>query len=371
MQITFYRLRTYQCCFILFNVALFHVLLFGADLVEEYFLRALPTTYTDMKILNAREKARKLDVSPLKVNISKAYIISNSEACAHKEIFLLVLTFSNPENASRRDAIRRTWANMTGVKGYTTRILFVLGKPSSEATDLEVIREFQEHQDLIEGAFFDSPENQTLKTTTAVEWIVTFCPGARFILKTDEEMFVNLPNLVDYLLSLRTHLEEIYLGKVVHQEVPNRDPQSPSFVPLQTYPEKYYPDYCSATALVISQDVARMIYVTAHEVPPSVPPGVFVGICTKKAGVTPIHSSRFSGKKHIRYNRCCYKFIFTSAVSRESQLVQEWEEVSDGKTCTLLETYYGLVSCRVMTYLDGFKQLSVDALQNEALHFAD
>lgn len=324
-----------------------------------------------MKVLEAREKARKLDMSPLKYNISKAYIINSSEACAHREIFLLVLIFSKPENASRRNTIRQTWANTTNIRGFNTVILFVLGKPSSEATQLEIIKESQEHQDLIEGAFLDLPRNQTLKTATAVEWIVTFCPVARFILKTDEEMFVNLENLVDYLLSLRTHLEDIYLGRVVHQEVPNRDPESPRFVPLQLYPEKYYPDYCSATAFVISQDVARVIYVTSHEVPLSMPPGVFVGICTKNAGVSPIHSSRFSGKKHIQYNRCCYKFIFTSAVSRDSELVQEWKEINDGKTCTLLENYYGLVSCRIMTYLDGFKYLNIDALQNEALHFAD
>ncbi|XP_077162696.1 beta-1,3-galactosyltransferase 9 [Paroedura picta] len=324
-----------------------------------------------MKVLEAREKARTLDMSTLKSNISKAYITSSSEACAHREIFLLVLTFSDPENASRRNTIRQTWANTTDIRGYSTVTLFVLGKPSSEATQLEVLKESQEHQDLIEGAFPDSPENQTLKTATALEWAVTFCPGARFILKTDEQMFVNLANLVDYLLSLRTHFENIYLGRVVHQEVPNRDPQSPKFVPKQLYPEKYYPDYCSATAFVISQDVARMIYVTSHEVPLSMPPGVFVGICTKNAGVTPTHSSRFSGKKHIQYNRCCYKFIFTSAVSRDGQLVQEWEEVNDGKTCSLLENYYGLLSCRVMTYLDGFKYLNIDALQNEALHFAD
>ncbi|XP_048368044.1 beta-1,3-galactosyltransferase 9 [Sphaerodactylus townsendi] len=371
MQLTFCRLRTHQCCFILFNIALFHVLLFGADLVEEYFLRGLSTTYTDMRMLDVRERARKLDMSPLKPNISKAYILSSSDACIHKEVFLLVLTFSHPENASRRNTIRQTWANATDIRGYSAVILFVLGKPSSETTQLEIMKEFQEHRDLIEGSFLDSPKNQTLKTTKAVEWSVTFCPGARFILKTDEEMFVNLANLVDYLLSLRTRLENVYLGRVVHHEVPNRDPQSPNFVPLQIYPEKYYSDYCSPTAFVISQDVARMIYVTSPEVPLSMPPGVFVGTCTKNAGVTPIHSSRFSGKKHIQYNQCCYKFIFTSAVSRDSQLVREWEEVSDGKACTLLETYYGLVSCRVMTYLDGFKHLGVDALQNEALHFAD
>ncbi|XP_061460471.1 beta-1,3-galactosyltransferase 9 [Rhineura floridana] len=370
MQLIFCRLRTHQWCFILFNVVLFHILLFGADLVEEYFLRALPSSYTDVRVIEARERARKLDMTPLK-NMSKAYVVSSSEACSNQEIFLLVLVFSSPENSSRRNTIRETWANRTQVRGYGTLILFVLGKSTLEATQLEVVKEMQKHQDLIQGTFLDSAENQTLKTLLAVEWAITFCSKARFILKTDEEMFVNLPSLVEYLLNLRTHPEDIYLGRLVHQDTPNRDPQTHSSIPLQKYPNKYYPDYCSATAFVISQDVARKIYVTSGEVPLTLPPGVFVGLCAKAAGVAPVHCSRFSGKKHIRYNRCCYKFIFTSAVGRDSQLLQEWEEMSDGKDCTVLETYYGLVSCKVMTYLDGFKYLSVDALQNEALHFSD
>ncbi|KAJ6653725.1 hypothetical protein lerEdw1_008751 [Lerista edwardsae] len=370
-KMMFCRLRTHQWCFLLFNIVLFHILLFGADLVEEFFLRALPTTYTDRKILQARERARTLDMAPLKANISKAYVISSSEVCSSNEIFLLVLVFSRPENASRRGAIRETWANLTQVEGHSTLALFVLGKPSLEATQLEVTKEWQRHQDLIVGDFLDSRGNQTLKTLMAMEWTITFCSRARFILKTDVEMFVNLPGLVEHLLSLRTHPEDIYLGKVVHQKAPSRDPQSQDFVPFQKYPEKHYPDYCDAAAFVISQDVARKIYVTSGEVPLSLSPGAFVGVCARNAGVLPVHSFRFSGKKHVWYNRCCYKFIFTSSVARDGQLVDEWEEMSQGKDCTLVETYYGLVSCKVMTYLDGFRHLSLDALQNEALHLSN
>nr|XP_060613687.1 beta-1,3-galactosyltransferase 9 [Anolis sagrei ordinatus] len=371
MQLTFCRLRTHQWCFLLFNLVLFHILLFGADLVEEYFLRALPTTYTDVNVLEAREEARKLDLSPMKANFSKAFALVNSEACSNKEIFLLALIFSGAGNMSRRQAIRETWANATNVHGYSTLVLFLLGKPSEELTQLEILKETETHPDLIQGIFPDAPENQTLKTLVTVEWIVTFCSQAKFVLKTDEEMFINLPALVEYLLNLRPRLDDVYLGRVVQQESPDRDAQSLGFVPPQIYPEKYYPDYCSAEAFVISQDVARKVYVTSKDVPLSLPPGVFMGMCAKKVGVVPVHSSRFSGKRHIRFNRCCYKFLFTSFVARESLLLQEWEEISHGKVCTLLETYYGLVSCRVMTYLDGFKYLSVDTLRKEALGLSD
>nr|XP_008121939.1 PREDICTED: putative UDP-GlcNAc:betaGal beta-1,3-N-acetylglucosaminyltransferase LOC100288842 [Anolis carolinensis] len=305
----------------------------------------------------------------MKDNISKAFVIVNSESCSDKEIFLLALVFSGAGNASRRQVVRETWANATHIHNYSILVLFLLGKPSEESTQLEILKEMETHPDLIQGVFPDAPENQTLKTFIAVEWIVTFCSQARFVLKIDEEVFVNVPALVEYLLNLRARNEDVYLGRVVLRESPDRDAQSRGFIPPQTYPEKYYPDYCGAEAFVVSQDVARKVFVASRGVPLSVPPGVFMGMCAKKVGVVPVHSSRFSGKRHIRFNRCCYKFLFTSFVESESLLLQEWEEISHGQDCTLLETYYGLVSCRVMTYLDGFKRLSVDALPG--LGFSD
>lgn len=95
------------------NVILFHALLFGADFVEEYFLHALP--YVDMKVLEIKDQARKLNMEPLRSNISKYYILSQSEICKWKDIFLLSLIFSSPGNGTRRDLIRKTWGNVTSV----------------------------------------------------------------------------------------------------------------------------------------------------------------------------------------------------------------------------------------------------------------
>ncbi|XP_032564552.1 putative UDP-GlcNAc:betaGal beta-1,3-N-acetylglucosaminyltransferase LOC100288842 [Chiroxiphia lanceolata] len=367
-QPTLCRLRTHQWCFILFNVLLFHVLLFGADLLEEYFLHSFPLSYTDAKTLEIRERARKLDMDPLKANLS--HTVSTAVTCSDQEVFLLILVHSSPENRTRRDAIRQTWGNVTDSRGYTVLTLFAVGKAASESTQLEINEEAHKHRDIIEGSFIDSPQTQTQKMLLSVEWAVTFCPRARFILKADEDVFVGVPSLAGYLLSL-PQLEDIYLGRVVHQGVPDRDPQSPAFVPSHQYPEEFYPDFCHGSAFVISQDVARKVYVAAKEVPLSVPPDIFVGICAKKAGITPMHSSRFSGGKHISYNRCCYKFIFTSSNVKEDELFKAWEETSSGEDCSLLETYYSLVSCRVLTYIDKFKQFNLDRIKNEVLHFVN
>lgn len=363
------RLRTHQWCFVLFNVLLFHMLLFGADLLEEYFLRSLPLSYSDAKTLEIRERARKLDTALLKANLSRSYTVS-STTCSDQEIFLLVFVCSSPGNRTRRNAIRQTWGNVTDTTGYAVLTLFALGRPASAEAQQEIDEESQKHRDIIEGSFIDCPATQTQKMMMIVEWVVTFCPHARYTLKTDEEMFVGIPSLAGYLLSL-TQLEDVYSGRVIHQGVPDRDPQSPSFVPIHHYPEEFYPDYCDRRAFVMSQDVVRKVFVAAQEVPTSVPADVFVGICAKKAGITPIHSSRFSGEKHISYSRCCYKFIFTSSNVNEDELFRDWKETSDGKNCSLLETYYSLVSCRVLTYIDKFKQFNLDRITSEAFHFSD
>ncbi|XP_055455714.1 beta-1,3-galactosyltransferase 9 [Psammomys obesus] len=137
------------------------------------------------------------------------------------------------------------------------------------------------------------------------------------------------------------------------------------------YPEKYYPDYCSREAFIMSQDVARMVYVVVNEAPSVVPADVFVGVCAKSAGLVPIHSSRFSGGRHIVYNRCCYKFIFTSSDVTDAETVLAWEDMNDGKECSLFETYYRLISCKLLTFLHGFKRVHVGTANDNAVYFGD
>uniref|UniRef100_A0A8C9KYE3 Hexosyltransferase n=1 Tax=Serinus canaria TaxID=9135 RepID=A0A8C9KYE3_SERCA len=245
--------------------------------------------------------------------------ISSAATCPKQEIFLLIVVCSSPENRTRRNAIRQTWGNATGSRGYSVLTVFAVGKAASASTQLEIKEEAQRHRDIIEGSFIDSPQTQTQKMLMSVEWTVTFCPSARYILHTAQDVFVGVPSLAGYLLSLAQQ-EDIYLGRVVHHGVPDRDPQSPAFVPIHEYPEQFYPDFCHGSAFLMSQDVARKVYVAAREVPLALPPAAFVGICAKRAGITARHSSRFAGDRHISYNPCCYKFIFTSSDMREDDI---------------------------------------------------
>ncbi|XP_040914326.1 beta-1,3-galactosyltransferase 9 [Toxotes jaculatrix] len=349
------KLRTHQWCFLLFNVLLFHALLFGADFVEEYLLQPTPAVYTDGTVIDVREKARKLDLSNARENVSQAYPITNPDACRNSDLFLLTLVFSSPANITQRDAIRRTWANQTLIQGFPVRVLFFLGSTQTSAAQETLMRESDRYGDIVQGhAVADSSLRGPIeRTVLALRWVITFCPLARFVLLTKDSVFVNLPAIGGYLLGLHRHPEDLYLGRVIQRDSPDRDPNSPGYLPPVLYPDKYLPEYCDGTAYVLSQDVIRKVYIASAAVHAPVKADVFVGLCSQKAGVAPTHSARFSGEKHIRYNACCYRYLFSSAGMRSDELETVWADLGQkGGRCSLLQTYYGLVTCKALTYLD-------------------
>lgn len=361
LQCSLCKLRTHQWCFLLFNVLLFHALLFGADFVEEYLLQPTPGVYSDGMVVEIREKARKLDLSNTKENMSQAYPISNPDACRNSDLFLLTLVFSSPANITQRDAVRTTWANRTLIQGFPVRILFFLGSASSSSAQEALMRESDLHADMVQGQIVSdsSLRGPTERTVLALRWVITFCPMAQFVLLTQDSVFVNLPAIGGYLLGLHRHPEDLYLGRVIQKDSPDRNPSSPGYMSPALYPDKYLPEYCEGTAYVLSQDVVRKIYVASAAVHAPVPADVYLGLCAQKAGVAPTHSSRFPGEKHIRYNTCCYQYLFNSAGMKSKELEKVWTHLgqTDGG-CSLVQTYYGLVTCKALTYLDKLSFLN-------------
>lgn len=354
MQFTLCKLRTHQWCFLLFNVLLFHALLFGADFVEEYLLQPTPGVYTDAMVVAVREKARKLDLTNSRENVSQAYPITNPDACKDMDLFLLVLVFSSPANFTQRDAVRRTWANQTRVQGLPVRILFFLGSTETSFAQGDLIKESKSHGDIVQGhAVSDTSLRGPIeRTVLALRWIIAFCPVSRFVLLTQDTVYVNLPAIGSYLLGLRRDPENLYLGRVIQGDYPDRDPNSPAYLAPALYPNKFLPEYCDRTAYVLSQDVIRKVYIASAEVHATVPADVFVGLCAQKAGVVPKHSARFSGEKHMQYNACCYHYLFSSAGMESKELERVWMDMNQKvKKCSLFKTYSGLVMCKALTYL--------------------
>jgi len=171
-------------------------------------------------------------------------------------MLLLVLVTSAPRNVENRRTIRETWG-----RGFH-RVLFLLGAVESRDAQVALEEESRTYRDVVQGNFLDSYRNLTYKHVMALKWTVYYCPGARYLLKTDDDVFVNTPALLDFLSQdlspwgfRRLILCENFTFQFVIRSLKSKWRVSP-----QEYPGKMYPPYCHGWVVLYSQDVVFLLY---------------------------------------------------------------------------------------------------------------
>ncbi|NXC65070.1 B3GT4 galactosyltransferase, partial [Aleadryas rufinucha] len=216
-------------------------------------------------------------------------VLLSPPPCSPPAPFLLILVPSAPSHVEQRLAVRDTWGGPWGVSGTPrTRTVFVLGVSSSATTQRQLLGESRQHRDILQGDFGDTYGNLTLKTLLLLRWARECCGGAPFLLKADDDAFVNAPAVATYLATWSGGPPaRLYLGRVHWAVAPNRDPRSRHHVPEGLYPGGRFPPYCSGTAYVLSRQAATAVLGAAARVPLVGPEDVWVGLCARGAGVAP------------------------------------------------------------------------------------
>ncbi|XP_006032334.1 beta-1,3-galactosyltransferase 4 [Alligator sinensis] len=289
-------------------------------------------------------------------------MLPSPEACQPRAPFLLVLVASAPAHAGHREAIRRSWGGARRASGYPVRTLFVLGLPDSRAEQAALEREAQQHGDLMQGRFHDTYANLTIKTCMLLRWAAALCPGAAFVAKVDDDVFLNLPALAHHLGSL-ANPHGLYLGRVHWWVHPNRDPHSRHHVPVAVFAGAAFPPYCSGTAYVLSGDAVRRVLVAAPHLVAVGPEDVFVGRCAHRTGLAPTHTARMGGATRLSLDACCYgQVLFSIHGVQPAQMGHAWGllggrgwgEGPEEPTglCSPLQWGLGLLRCKVLALFE-------------------
>ncbi|XP_074786566.1 beta-1,3-galactosyltransferase 4 [Athene noctua] len=280
-------------------------------------------------------------------------ILLSPPDCGPTPPFLLVLVPSSPDHAERRQAVRETWGAPQIRGGLLTRTLFVLGVPppkrGGQGVQAALRAEFSHHGDLLQGAFLDVYANLTLKTLFLLRWATTRCPATPFLLKADDDVFVNLPALMTYLISFPPAIRHrLYLGRVHWWVRPDRDPQSRHHVPVALYPDAFFPLYCSGTAYVLATEAAASVLAASPHVPWVAPEDVWVGLCARRAGLSPRHAARMAGSARFPPDGCCYGEVLLSAHRvTPGELRRVWGLLRGGG-CSGVQRVLGVLRCRVL-----------------------
>ncbi|KAJ8039143.1 Beta-1,3-galactosyltransferase 1 [Holothuria leucospilota] len=249
-----------------------------------------------------------------KVNHVRHLACATSEICGvTKEVFLLVLMVSAPMNFERRERQRHTCLNVSGVSGKRIEKLFLLGDSGNSSLNMRIKEESLKFQDVFIGDYHDSYGNLTLKTLSGMKWARLCCPQATYVMKVDDDVYINFKILIDTLINAPRKKGYI-VGRVSRGSRPVRDKTHKWYVSLDTYSRKVYPDYVSGLAYVMSGDLPRKIYYTSISTPPFPWEDVYIGMILEKLNVRPKHNTCFQTFKTRRKIKFPCKFISACAI---------------------------------------------------------
>ena len=134
------------------------------------------------------------------------------------------------------------------------KTVFLIGQSSNPKLNELVHQEASIYKDIVIGSFKDTYCNLYLKTVFSLKWPLDQDCHASYILKTDEDCFVNVGNLLNWLsgyhLANGTH--PLYAGRVQLDMVVTRDKGSRYYVSEKDHPADIFQPYVSGGGYVFS-----------------------------------------------------------------------------------------------------------------------
>lgn len=179
------------------------------------------------------------------------------------QIFLVI--FSAPENQANRICIRKTF-------GFykiqpELKIVFLIGKSQDQNVDKASFRENLEFNDIITINIQESHDNVPFKAVAMLELVTTKqCKSAKFLLKLNDDIFVNVPKLLMFPVNHKNDKRKIY-GNLLEEKKPVRDKESNFFVSKDEYSGDFYPNYLHDPSYLITTDILPELYNTSLDTP--------------------------------------------------------------------------------------------------------
>ncbi|KAH8285988.1 hypothetical protein KR054_000486 [Drosophila jambulina] len=232
----------------------------------------------------------------------------NQPAC-DKDVEALVLIHSAIDNAEKRRLIRDTWAKPSYINRTPLRVIFLLGAVSSEhvpSWQNYIEWEIKYFGDIIQGNFLDAYRNMTYKHVMALKWFTENCAHAQLLVKVDDDVFVNTPQLVKYMEdpTLPEHKllaqPDLLLCRGVKESRVKRSYRSKWRVTYKEYPHRFYPHYCPGMAIVYASDVVHRLYNAAQKAKYFWVDDVLVtGILAEETGIKITPLKHYLGSKAV------------------------------------------------------------------------
>lgn len=191
------------------------------------------------------------------------------------------------------------------IEGLDSEAMHGLNK-AERAVQRVLGREHSRYGDLIECRSRDTYTNLTLKSISALEWTRQYCPWARYLLKTDDDMFIDVRRLLRFIGKVETEALSEYgindlssqsrepinnpyelftlgadifesaaasdfnielpptiWGRLAHGWRPIRQHNSKYYVSRTQYSGRVFPDFCTGPAYLMTRSAVSPLYEAA------------------------------------------------------------------------------------------------------------
>ncbi|XP_017025382.1 beta-1,3-galactosyltransferase 1-like [Drosophila kikkawai] len=297
------------------------------------FLEETPTTEMILKHRPQKSKAPRSSKNQLRQLAGDIYEhghldkeIGAERLCPRRgaDTKLLMVVTSAPGNAQARLTIRQTWGSYANRRDIG--MAFILGRRENASIGQALSRENFLYGDLIRGNSIDSVNNLTLKTISLLEWVDLHCQKAKYVLKTDDDMFINVPRMLAFLETRQNQRRVIY-GILAEGFKPIRNRFQKYYVPRHQFAENMCPPFTIGSGYVISGDIIHELFQRSLATFYLQLEDVFTtGLVASSLGVQRVRAKGFINKRHD-YNACNVRNAITLHKIKPHEQFDLWQKL--------------------------------------------
>jgi hypothetical protein len=274
---------------------------------------------------------------------------------------------SHPRHGEHRDAIRKSWGNLT--RFPHVKKLFLLGScesltlkesprvhwpselelqiedhgrikskkkfisshPTAKMTvdecKLLIKEENERHRDILQIDYRDTYYNNTIKSLTSMRWTFENCPLAENIVYIDDDYYLSMEKLLPFLEGLRkideSNLDAKYYGGWVRSGLKVARHFNKWYASIGEYSFDVYPDFVTGGIVFMSKRAFRELLVASLFVKPFKLWDISLAIVAKKIGLEPIHNKDMIPYQY-EYDRNKFRNVIARHFSDPPSMLNAW-----------------------------------------------
>jgi len=292
----------------------------GKAVMRNFLTTNIDSFWDDYDENNGTEGYDYLYESNATVNHTTKLVTAHS--CG-EPIKLLILITTHVSHFHEREVIRNTWGIDPKSNSARWKTYFLLGRTKNTATLKKLKYESRMFQDIVLGDIYEDFYNLTYKVQMVFEWSLRYCQYD-YMLKGDDDVFVNMPKVFDYIQSTDTPRTELYAGNVQYQAIVLRTGKYG--IDKQEFKKKIYPRYCSGGGFLLSRDIVHRMLPLFNRVKAIKIDDAYIGELALKAGIDVTHNDNF--KMFEDEKKCDYvaNTIVHHPVKNEDCMVKLYKE---------------------------------------------